>query len=140
LVRTPEDWANQIQPDRDLWPASREDVGRFEQAVELLAERTFGKGRREFVYRLEMAPEYMEDIVQGNTRRPESLGAIAKRLLKSQAEATRDHGLKDEPVRGQAGVRRFRVTRSERVHYRYAGRETIRLLRYFGAGGHDAGL
>jgi len=140
LVKDPADWVGHVRPEIDLWPANHEEAARFEEAIKLTAKRRLGKGEGDLLYRIQMGPEWMADVVAVNAQRRELLGALAKRLIKSQAQATRDHGLKDEPVRGDAGVRRFRVTKETRVHYRYTDRATIKLLRFYDAGEHDAGL
>ncbi|MGA2572013.1 MAG: hypothetical protein ABSF23_16005 [Terracidiphilus sp.] len=68
--------------------------------------------------------------------------AMAKRISKTENEATHDHGLHDEPVRGKEskGIRRFRVSVAERIQYDYQGEQEIRFLDYFPEGHHDGGL
>jgi hypothetical protein len=51
-----------------------------------------------------------------------------------------DGGLKDESVRGQTGVRRFRVTGAARIHYQYGDSGRLIFTDYFGEGKHDEGL
>jgi hypothetical protein len=68
--------------------------------------------------------------------------ALAKRILKTEDEAKHDRGLHDEPVRSKAkeGIRRFRVSIAERIHYDYPAAQEIRFVDYFPEGRHDDGL
>ena len=92
------------------------------------------------VYEYKFNKQFIEEIIHEQKYRQEILFNISKRLLISQNIASKDPGLKDEPVRSKKNVRRFRVTDENRIHYMYQGKGKILFLNYFSEGEHDKGL
>jgi hypothetical protein len=92
-------------------------------------------------YRATYAPSFVESIASA-ANKAAIFEALAKRISKTEDEAKHDHGLHDEPVRSKAkkGIRRFRVSIAERIHYEYPAAQEIRFVDYFPEGRHDEGL
>jgi hypothetical protein len=138
LVRDANDWKRQIDP-LSFWPRHAQDTESLSSAVDAASVCEFDCGAEAFKYVARFEPQFIRDILGQSTGRAAILYAVAKRLLRSRAEAAGDEGLKDEPVRGKPGVRRFRVTGSSRIHYRLVG-DQLTFARYYSEGQHDVGL
>jgi len=93
------------------------------------------------LYRASYSRSFVKGVGSAGNKRA-IVEAIAKRIVMTEEEARHDHGLHDEPVRGREkeGVRRFRVSIAERIHYDYPTSGEIRFVDHFPEGHHDDGL
>jgi hypothetical protein len=122
----------------DLWPRDADDSEDIDNGISILLDRDFG-GRsilykygfeRGFVRRLVAISDFDERIG--------ILNSMAKRLTMTKADAGRDGGLLDESIH-RGAIRRFRVTKVRRIHYREAGGRLIFMM-YYGDSEHDDGI
>jgi hypothetical protein len=92
-------------------------------------------------YRPKYSTSFIDKVATAAEKGP-IFEALAKRISKTEDEARHDAGLHDEPVRGKEreGIRRFRVSIAERIHYDYPTAQEIRFVDYFPEGHHDDGL
>jgi hypothetical protein len=138
LVRDPREWVLHLVDH--LWPSHDAEVAAFHRlvamTVDLFALQTGMAQKQQAV----VQRRFVRSILGAGQRRGELLAAVAKRLTLTQAQASADNSLQDEPLRGSRGIRRFRVGGAARVHYRYGERQTIVLVKYYPEGKHDAGL
>lgn len=137
LIKSILDWLFIIDLERDFWPKSREDAGRFKRAIGIAIRRQFPN--KNCLYSYEFDDQFIDDLLGVLNYKDRIIVRIAQRLVLTQQEAGRDGNLQDEAVRD---VFRFRVTprpSSTRVHYLFNGNK-IRFLRYFDVGQHDDGL
>jgi len=137
------DWLKFIDLENDYWPSTvcDEDFCRFDEALRLMADREFSSlNNTGFIYDYEFENKFIEDVIKERNFRRELLYSLTNRLFLNQKEASNNSGLRDEPVIGHKGIRRFRVTGENRIHYSYPGRGKILFLRYYGEGQHDRGL
>jgi hypothetical protein len=133
-------WYGHVDIEAELWPASAFDSTRLGLAVEMVCRVRFARTPEAFRYSADWSTDFVRAVSREVRQRREIVDAIAKRLLLTQAQAARDAGLHDEPVRGQRGLRRFRVSRRRRIHYRYARQGLLRFEDYYDDGRHDRGL
>lgn len=138
LVRDPREWVVHLVDH--LWPKHDADVAVLHRliamTVNLLALQTGTAQKQQAV----VQRRFVRSVLGSSQRGWELLAAIGKRLTLTQAQASADNSLHDEPVRGSRGIRRFRVSGAARLHYRYGERQTIVLIEYYPEGKHDAGL
>ena len=94
-----------------------------------------------YKYKYSFRSSFLKDLAKldEDFDRASVVNSVVRRLVRTQAEAYRDKSLKDEPVWGKS-ERRFRVTKSRRIHYEYKGENHIEFLRYYSDGEHDEGL
>jgi hypothetical protein len=116
------------------------DVSHLCRAIEIAGGWRPGQPKLTFRYAFGFTAGFVGSLSKEQQLRSEILGSIVSRLRLTQAQAGRDGGLKDESVKGKAGVRRFRVTRAARIHYRYGYSGRLVFTDYFGEGKHDEGL
>ena len=143
LICNPESWFNHIDVENSYWPSAstNEEIEKFKVALKITAKRDIAKDIDVmFVYEFEFDKQFIKEIIQEQKYRREILFNMSKRLLLNQNMASRDGGLKDEPVKSKQNVRRFRVTDENRIHYSYSGQKKILFLNYFCEGHHDKGL
>jgi len=143
LIHTHNDWLFHINIEDVYWPLSHseKEMVKFELALHLFAKKELNNyGKEGFLYSYEFKKRFFKAVLKESTQRRELLFGISKRLLLNQKEASSDTGLKDEPVRGKPGTRRFRITIENRVQYSYGSDGSICFLDYFSKGEHDDGL
>jgi len=143
LINKPDEWFKEIDILGNYWPSAYNDdeVAKLKVALEIMARVELGKSATdEFLYKYELTHTFVRSIIRGRPRAKEILYSMAKRLMLHQKAASSDKGLKDEPLRGQSNVRRFRVTGANRIHYSYSGAKKIEFLNYYREGEHDKGL
>ncbi|MZP31463.1 hypothetical protein GTO91_17365, partial [Heliobacterium undosum] len=136
IICEPKDWVFSIGLSTFFWPESIDESNKVRRGIEFVTNHIINKP---LVYNYQFSEDFIGRLVQENEYLDEILIAIAKRLTLIQSEASRNKGLKDEPVRRKKTERRFRVLGERRIHYTYIDRDIL-FLKYFGEGEHDDGL
>ncbi|MDM8556101.1 hypothetical protein QUF75_15360 [Desulfococcaceae bacterium HSG7] len=143
LINNPDDWLQHVKIIECLWPCSinKGEIDKFRTAINITAKKQLSKeSDSDFVYDFEFSKSFLKEVLKESKYRKEVLYGIAKRLSLNQKAASSDKSLNDEPLKGRKDIRRFRVTGSNRIHYRYLGANNIKFLNYYGEGKHDSGL
>jgi len=138
MISLPRDWLGEIDFG-DFWPSKANEAKILRQAIVVVTKRDLASETSNYRYKFDFHSDFVEDLCREQDSRTEIVRGLAKRLLMTQAQASSDEGLQDEEVKGK-DERRMRISRSKRVHYEYSGQASIRFLRYYGEGEHDAGL
>ncbi|MGI6393511.1 MAG: hypothetical protein ACOX2F_02070 [bacterium] len=138
LINTCNDWINTVDVVGKLYPSEKADfVEKMEEAIVITQKKLFkGKSSK---YPVKFTNQFMKDLLEEVNHREKTIESISKRLTLSNKEAGSDNQLKDEYIR-QKKERRFRVTNSTRIHYKFDNDGSFLFLRYFGEGKHDDGL
>jgi len=141
-LNTPEDWLRAVDWVSILWPhgTTQADHQQLRHAIEIAAGWRPSQQRLPFHSAYAFTPRFVAAAAEERTLRVELISSIAKRLRMTQNEAGHDGALKDKAVEGNAGVRRFRVSLSARIHYEYPGEASILFTDYYPPGKHDAGI
>ncbi|MDD5260149.1 MAG: hypothetical protein PHD29_09315 [bacterium] len=139
FIRNSLDWLKYIDLEEKLW-GTLKDSEKFNMAIEITSIKTFEKGKKDFKYQFMCSDKFRESIIEEREHRGKILFSITKRLLLTEAEAVKDAGLQDESIKSQDNTRRFRVTKSVRIHYIYSGEGKIIFTEYLPEGKHDEGL
>lgn len=139
LINNSDDWLKYIDIMECLWPCSmtKHEISKLRTAINIIAKKELDEA---FVYEFDFSKSFLKEIMKENKYRREILYRIAKRLSLHQKAASSDKSLNDEPVKAQKEIRRFRVSASNRIHYRYLKAKNITFLNYYGEGKHDKGL
>lgn len=140
VIADPEDFFRHIDISQACWPDSSQDAFKFKMAVEMTLKTKLMKALEDICYEYEVSESFVSDISTETTFRSAILYSVAKRLTLIQGEAVSDKGLGDEPVRGKPDERRFRVSVTCRIHYKYSKTGSLVLLNYYGSGKHEKGL
>jgi len=140
VVSNPNDWFNHIDVLSVCWPQNIQDISKLRRAIEVVLKNKLFKQTDDLRCNYEPSESFIKEISKETKYRENILYSLAKRLTLTQGEAASDQGLKDEPVKGKRGVRRFRVSGVCRIHYQYSNTRDLILLNYYGEGEHDKGL
>ncbi|WP_454844714.1 hypothetical protein [Priestia megaterium] len=139
VITGADQWSKLIDETELYWPTKKfnSNAQMFMLALEIHAiKRDFPIDK---LSKIIFHQKFLEKLIRIKTYKKEIIFSIVKRAILSQREACADGGLKDEPVRGTTGERRFRVTGENRIHYSYKENHIV-LLHYYCEGEHDDGL
>jgi hypothetical protein len=134
--KSPKDILCDAQIMSDFWSAAQIKFAVDINSLLKIALKFLGSSAR---YVATYSSAFVKEIATADNKRA-ILESMAKRISKSENEAGHDHGLCDESVKATDGLRRFRVTKEERIHYSYTRPGEIFFLKYFREGRHDDGL
>lgn len=140
VIANPEDLFQYVDISQACWPDTYQDAFKLNTAIEMTLKTKLMKGVENLCYGYGFSDSFIDDISIERAYRSSILYSVAKRLTLTQGEAVSDRGLRDEPVRGKPDERRFRVSKSCRIHYQYLDTGKLLLLRYYSAGEHEKGL
>lgn len=141
-LEAPDDWLTKLDWVDAYWPRAGkpEELSRLRRALAIAGGWRPGQPEPRFEYEYGVTAKFLGNIADEGESRSSILESMVSRLRLTQAQAGRDGGLKDESVKGQARVRRFRVTGAARIHYQYEDSGRLIFTDYFGEGKHDEGL
>lgn len=124
------------------WPSQLLDLYILKHFIVCVAKDKYQVSEGNLKYAFSFSSRFCKKAFQESSKEIKShlVTSIALRLTKTQKEASSDHSLKDEPVYGDADIRRFRFSGSNRIHYKYLGEREIEFVEYFREGEHDDGL
>ena len=143
IIVNPNDWFNHVDILSVCWPKNVRDAFKLQLAIEIVLNNKLLKQITDFQYIYEFSESFIKDISKEANYREQILFSLAKRLTLTQGEAASDKGLNDEQVKGKKkkdNIRRFRVSKVCRIHYKYSKNGNLLLLNYYGEGQHDDGL
>ena len=120
-----------------IWPISAKQSSVLEKALELALGRDY---EDEKIYTHKLDEKFVKELAEYGGDREPILLKLARRVTLTRYEAYKNKALHDEPLLGGKDERRFRVSKSIRIHYREQKDGSILFLHFYPEGKHEEGL
>lgn len=124
----------------EWWPNNSRDSDGLIKSIFVVLQRDYSIS--EPLNRIRFSRGFLKKLSEVQNERMQILTAMAKRLSMTAADAGTDASLRDKPIQGKNGERRFRVSQrptSRRIHYIFRN-SCIEFLMFYDVGEHDDGL